>query len=78
VSHPTYDGGTRTGPFRVPGGGEMLRSLARRGVVSRPAAAENGAAGDDMSSSQPTGLKSRVKSPRYRPIPRVTPMRGKQ
>ena len=71
----SYGDDPRTGQFRVPGEGAMLRRLARRGMVHarRP--------GDPI-----PGYRVRadnrsldvIKSPRYQPIPRVTPLRGKQ
>jgi hypothetical protein len=78
MSHGRYEDTPRTGTFRVPGEGAMLRKLARRGIVRERAASSPGANAPTSTEMGAMGLNSRVKSPRYRPIPRVTPMRGKQ
>ena len=75
-SGPT--GGPRTGTFRVPGEGEMLRQLARTAIVRPREADENGATMHRVRRIDDDQTRPRVKSLRYRPISRVTPIRGKQ
>jgi hypothetical protein len=65
----------RTGQFRVPGEGAMLRRLARRGIV-RARRPGSPIPGYRVRTENPSF--DVVKSPRYLPIPRVTPLRGKQ
>ena len=72
------NGGPRTGRFRVPGEGAMLVSLARRGMVTRLAPEQNGAATQRIRQNDEDHPLPRVKSPGYRPMSRMTPKRGKQ
>lgn len=76
ASGPT--GGPRTGTFRVPGEGEMLRQLARSATARRSEIDETGAAVHRVRRIDDDRTRPRVKSLRYRPISRVTPIRGKQ
>jgi hypothetical protein len=71
-------GGPRTGRFRVPGEGAMLVQLARRGMVRRSASIENVDPTQRIRRIDDDLPLPRVKSPRYRPISRVMPNRGKQ
>jgi len=78
MSGASSSGGTRKGHFRVPGEGAKLVELARRGVVHRSASDENVDPTQRLRQTDDNQPIPRVKSPKYRPISRVTPMRGKQ
>jgi hypothetical protein len=78
MSETASSRGPRTGRFRVPGEGAMLAQLARRGMVRRSAPIETVDPTQRIRRIDDDQPLPRVKSPRYRPISRVMPNRGKQ